>query len=105
MIVMVAVLAVIFLWSPNKIPELAKSIGQARREFEKVKKDFTTFPSEESPVTPAAPATPPPDDALISTARRLGIPTEGKTRDTISKEIVEKAIANKTAEGAKSSPK
>jgi sec-independent protein translocase protein TatA len=105
MIVVVAVRAVIFLWGPNKIPELAKSIGQARREFEKVKKDLTTFPSEENPVTPATPATPPPDDAIISTARRLGISTEGKTRDTISKENVEKAIANKTVEDAESSLK
>jgi len=49
MAAVVAVLAVIFLWGPNKILELAKSIGQARREFEKVQNDFATFSSEESP--------------------------------------------------------
>ena len=102
MIVVAGVLLVIFLWGPNKIPELARSIGQARREFEKAQKELTTLPSGESPPTPAGPA---PDDALISTAKRLGITTEGKTRDEISKEIIGKATANKTAESVQSSGK
>jgi sec-independent protein translocase protein TatA len=99
-IVVAGVLLVIFLWGPNKIPELARSIGQARREFDKAQKELTTLPSVEDTPTPAAPqtpATPAPDDALISTAKRLGISTEGKTRDEISKEIIGKATANKTA--------
>jgi sec-independent protein translocase protein TatA len=99
MIVVVGVLAVIFLWGPNKIPELARSIGQARREFEKAQKELTTLPSEDRPATPTAPA---PDDALVSTAKKLGIATEGKTRDEISKEIIQKATENKTAGTAKS---
>jgi sec-independent protein translocase protein TatA len=101
-IVVAGVLLVIFLWGPNKIPELARSIGQARREFEKAQKELTTLPSGEDTPTQAAPA---PDDALISTARRLGITTEGKTRDEISKEIVGRATANKTAESVQSSGK
>ena len=100
MIVVVGILVVVFLWGPNKIPELARSIGQARREFEKAQKELTTLPSEERTPTPTAPA---PDDTLISTAKKLGITTEGKTRDAISKEIIEKATTNKTAEGIKSS--
>jgi len=93
MIIVVGVLAVVFLWGPNKIPELARSIGQARREFEKAQKELTTFPGEEKPTAPTAPA---PDDALISTTRKLGISTEGKNREIISKELVEKATASKT---------
>jgi sec-independent protein translocase protein TatA len=99
MIVVVGVLAVIFLWGPNKIPELARSIGQARREFEKAQKELTTLPSEDRPATPTAPA---PDDALVSTAKKLGIATEGKTRDEISNLIIQKATENKTAGTAKS---
>jgi sec-independent protein translocase protein TatA len=99
MIVVVGVLAVIFLWGPNKIPELARSIGQARREFEKAQKELTTLPSDDKPPAPTAPA---PDDTLVSTAKKLGIATEGKTRDEISKEIVQKATENKTTGRAKS---
>jgi sec-independent protein translocase protein TatA len=90
---------VIFLWGPNKIPELARSIGQARREFEKAEKELTTFPSSETPEPTAVPtpSRPAPEDALITAAKRLEIPTEGKTRETISKEIVEKATASKTS--------
>jgi sec-independent protein translocase protein TatA len=95
MIAVVGVLAVIFLWGPNKIPELARSIGQARKEFEKVQKELTTLPSGDSTI-PAAP--PKRDDALIIAANRLGIPTEGKTREAISKEIIEKTTASKSAE-------
>jgi sec-independent protein translocase protein TatA len=99
MIVVVGVLAVIFLWGPNKIPELARSIGQARKEFEKAKKELTTLPSSETPERTAvpAPSRPAPEDALITAAKRLGIPTEGKTKDAISKEIIEKATASKTS--------
>jgi sec-independent protein translocase protein TatA len=102
MVVVAGVLVVMFLWGPNKIPELARSIGQARKEFEKAQKELTTLPSTESSQSIAAPA---PDDALISTAKRLGIPTEGRTRDEISKDIVERATANKTENVAQPSPK
>jgi sec-independent protein translocase protein TatA len=77
MIVVVGVLVVMFLWGPNKIPELARSIGQARKEFEKAQKELTTLPSTDSPQTSTESA---PDDALISAAKGLGIPNEGKTR-------------------------
>jgi sec-independent protein translocase protein TatA len=94
LVVVVGVLAVIFLWGPNKIPELARSIGQARGEFEKAKKELTTLPTRESDAPATATKR---DDPLIAAARELGIPTEGKTRDAISKEIVERATAKKTA--------
>jgi sec-independent protein translocase protein TatA len=102
MIVVVGVLVVMFLWGPNKIPELARSIGQARKEFEKAQKELTTLPSTDSPQTSTESA---PDDALISAAKGLGIPTEGKTREQISKDIVEKATSSKTDSVAQSSPK
>jgi sec-independent protein translocase protein TatA len=93
-VVVLGVLVVIFLWGPNKIPELARSIGQARGEFERTKKELTTLPSIENSETPARSAR---DDALISTAKRLGIDTEAKTREEIAKDIAAKATANKTA--------
>lgn len=89
-IVIVGVLVVFFLWGPSKIPQLAKAIGQARREFDKASKELTTLPTEERPAATSA------DDTLIDTAKKLGIATEGKTRDEISQEIIQKASASKT---------
>ena len=77
-----AIVVVVFLWGPKKIPELARSIGMARREF--------TQGSKESAAPTTGQLTPAnaPDQTLIDTARKLGIDTEGKTREQISDEIV-----------------
>ena len=84
-IVIVGVVVVFLLWGPNKIPQLARAIGQARKEFDKASKELTSPTTEEKPAPVSA------DDTLISTAKKLGIATEGKTRDEISREIVQKA--------------
>jgi sec-independent protein translocase protein TatA len=91
-IVIAGVLIVFFLWGPNKIPDLARAIGQARREFDKASKEITN--PLEAPASTAAPA-PSADDTLVTTANKLGIETAGKTRDQISNEILQKANANK----------
>jgi len=80
--IMIVVLGLI-LWGPKKIPELARSLGQARAEFERAQREAM------KPLS-AGGSQPSSDDALIETARKLGISTEGKTREQISKEIVEK---------------
>jgi len=81
----VGVLIVVFLWGPQKLPELARSIGLAKKEFEKSAKEIST--------ATATTQSPPPStqsDALIVAANSLGIATEGKTRDEITREIREK---------------
>ena len=37
------ILLVIFLWGPKKLPEFARSIGLAKREFEKVREETSTI--------------------------------------------------------------
>jgi sec-independent protein translocase protein TatA len=83
-LVVIAVIAIIFLWGPSKLPELARSIGLARKEFEKASKEIT------SPTT-AATTESTSSDSLIIAAKELGISTEGKTKEEIAKEIAEKA--------------
>jgi sec-independent protein translocase protein TatA len=82
-LIIVAILLVIFLWGPQKLPELAKSIGLAKKEFDKAAKDISnpvvTSPPSDSTVDP-----------LVVAARSLGISTEGKTKEQIAKEIAEK---------------
>jgi sec-independent protein translocase protein TatA len=84
-LVVVAVIAIIFLWGPSKLPELARSVGLARKEFEKASKEITEPTTSTSTESTSS-------DSLIVAAKELGISTEGKTKEEIAKEIAEKAI-------------
>jgi sec-independent protein translocase protein TatA len=87
-IVIGVIVIVIFLWGPQKIPELARGLGRAKGEFDKASKEFQASASmaASSPPTPKSA-----DQVLIETARELGVVTEGKTREQISAEIVARA--------------
>ena len=103
-IIVAVIILVLLLWGPSKLPKLARSFGEAKREFEKAVKEaeevkeevksvgkLATSPTTSTSTTskPAASA-PPADDKLLEVAKALGIQTEGKTRDQIAQEIVEK---------------
>ena len=81
-LIVLGILLVIFLWGPNKLPELARSIGLAKKEFEKSTKEIT------NPTSTAT--TEAQRDPLLVAAKNLGITTEGKTNDEITKEIAER---------------
>ncbi len=90
-IIIGVIAVVILLWGPKKIPEFARSIGLARKEFDQARKE-----AENPSSVPASTGLQAPqrqvssDDILIQTAKRLGISTEGKTKEQISDEIVMK---------------
>lgn len=89
LIIIGVIAVVVFLWGPQKIPELARALGRAKKEFDTASKEVTDAVTS----TPAAPSMPRPktgDELLVETARKLGISTEGKTREQISQEIVSK---------------
>ncbi len=83
LILILGVVVVILIWGPQKIPELARSIGRARKEFDDASKGLTQ-PSGVSTSNSAS-------DPLIETAHKLGINTQGKTRQEISDDIVKAA--------------
>ncbi|MCL4517650.1 MAG: twin-arginine translocase TatA/TatE family subunit [Thaumarchaeota archaeon] len=93
-VVWVLIVAVIvFLFGANKIPQIAKGIGQARREFEMASKGITD-PLSSVSTAAAMPNTSPPstgtqttEDPLITAAKKEGIETQGKTRDQIASEL------------------
>ena len=78
---------VVFLFGASRIPQFARSLGQARREFEKGSKGEP--PSQNpQPVAPAAVAgVPSADDPLVVAAQREGIDTQGKTKEQIASEL------------------
>ena len=79
-IVWVLIIAVVvFLFGANKIPQLARSLGQARREFDNASKGV--------PSMTYAAAIADPNDPLILAAQREGIDTAGKTKEQIANEI------------------
>jgi sec-independent protein translocase protein TatA len=97
LIIIGVIVVVVLLWGPKKIPEFARSIGLARKEFDNAKREaqgigttMVTAATTPSPPTPAMTS----DDQLLETAHRLGIVTEGKTSQQISEEIVARAKNN-----------
>jgi sec-independent protein translocase protein TatA len=80
------IVVVIFLYGPQKIPELAKAFGRAKGEFDKASKEFQTTAT----ATANSPTPKTADQILLDTARQLGISTEGKSREQLSQEIVAK---------------
>lgn len=98
------VVIALLLWGPNKIPQLAASLGKARREFDQARKDIenpmnailqgaTQAPTAQTPQVqvPTAQHQLSGDDVLLKTAREMGIATEGKSREQLSVEMVSKA--------------
>jgi sec-independent protein translocase protein TatA len=114
-ILLVAV--VVFLFGANKIPELARSIGEARREFNLASKTLTSpISALTDPLTLAKPAqtnegaansglvpalekdsAPVSEDPVIAAAKSEGITTEGKTRKQIAEELASKLNQNETS--------
>ncbi len=72
---------VVLLFGASRIPSLARSLGQARREYEKGAKGETSAESVQSSSTTNA------DDPLFVAAQKEGIDTQGKTREQIASEL------------------
>jgi sec-independent protein translocase protein TatA len=86
-ITIVLIVAVIFLWGPQKLPEIAKMIGEARKEYEKASREIPSLTSLPLGAGSQATAKTKQDPVLIA-AKSLGITTEGKTKEQLASEIV-----------------
>jgi sec-independent protein translocase protein TatA len=78
------IIVVIVVMGPKRIPELARALGSAKKEFNAGAQ--STPQVSPSPMTDTQMG----GDDLMVAARKLGISTEGKTREQISAEIVRK---------------
>jgi sec-independent protein translocase protein TatA len=77
-IIIIGLIVVLLIWGPDKIPKLARSLGQAKREFEKASKEAEATVQELVNSTA---------DPILDLAKELGIDTKGKTKEEIMKEI------------------
>ncbi len=87
-VVIGVIIIILFLWGPEKLPKMARSLGQAKKEFEKATKGLEDEISRTS--TTIQQVSQAPVDKLMEVAKSLGISTEGKTREQITQEITEK---------------
>ncbi len=75
-------LVLLLLFAPSKLPQLAKAIGQSIREIKKATKE-----SEEGGID---------KEKIVKIAQELGIETEGKSKEELMKEVMEKLGKGKT---------
>lgn len=80
-IVVLGLVLTMFLWSPEKIPEMARAFGRFMRELQKTRMEADRYVSEL--VQPSVEAMGVADKQLIEIARRLDITTEGLKKDEI----------------------
>jgi len=80
------VVAVVLLFGAGKIPQLAKSLGQARREFDNASKGIANV-SVQAPAQPTPSKSPAEIDPLVTAAKNEGIDTQGKTKEQIAAEL------------------
>ncbi|MBI2078927.1 MAG: twin-arginine translocase TatA/TatE family subunit [Euryarchaeota archaeon] len=75
------IILIIILFGAQKIPDLARSLGKAQREFNRAREEL-----ENEPASPTSSD----EDRLRKAAQDLGINPSGKTTDELRQAIAEK---------------
>lgn len=96
-LLVIGILIVVLLFGASKVPQLAKSFGQAMGEFKKAKRESelnlkkfeeSVIGEEEAiPRTKAKPKAKTADLDIKEVAAYLGIDTEGKTDEELKEEV------------------
>jgi sec-independent protein translocase protein TatA len=102
-LLVVGIVAVVLLFGAGKVPELARSLGQAMGEFKKAQREAELELKKMGDSTTRAevPASKMPPQAekkgedvnIRQVARYMGIETEGKTDEELKKEVEAKLEA------------
>lgn len=87
-ILIIIFVIVILLFGAKKLPELARSLGRAKGEFDRGKMDIEREIREEK--AKDAKREEKEEKDTVKAAKALGIDTEGKSEDELKKEIAKK---------------
>ncbi len=86
--------AILILFGPKKLPELARALGRARKEYEMALKEEPKTESSEAESKPEKTKEKSEEEVLLETAKKLGIDTEGKSLEEIADEILKRVKSN-----------
>jgi len=96
-IIVIAIVAIVLLFGAGKVPQLARSFGQAMGEFKKAKREaeldlkkFEESSTAEEAAVPklkAKPKAKTEDLDIREVAAYMGIETEGKTEEELREEV------------------
>jgi sec-independent protein translocase protein TatA len=81
---------VLLLFGGRKLPELAKSMGEAVKEFNKATNEPTKYIDEKTRKENEE------RQAIIEAAKKLGIPVEGRDINEIAQDIVKATAKNES---------
>ncbi len=88
-------LAILLILGPTKLPELARGVGQAIREFKKATSDLSESEKKSIRTMVSTTQTPKKEDIDLETikklAEKLGISFKNKSNEEVIREIVSKA--------------
>jgi len=95
---LILIVIALILFGPNKLPELARSIGKAQAEYEaarkarlsqrKIEKNRQSANLNSQTTNPTSELSD--EDLLINEAEKIGIETEGKKIEEIAQEVLKK---------------
>jgi len=83
--ILLLIIIALILFGPKKLPELAKAAGEAVRIFREESQKITSM--EESKPSSSSIS----DEDLKRLAEKLGVSTEGKSREQLVEEVIKKA--------------
>jgi len=95
-IIVIAIVAIVLLFGAGKVPQLARSFGQAMGEFKKAKREAeldlkkfeeSSTAEETVPKPKAKPKAKTEDLDIREVAAYMGIETEGKTEEELREEV------------------
>jgi len=82
----IILLILLLILGPTKLPALARGLGQAIREFKKASQGVYDEETKEK-----KPEKEVDDKLLMELAKKLEVSTEGKSKEELKKEVLEKA--------------